>query len=682
MTKDERKQKSYKYFHSIGFKVRMSVLFAGILLMVFMIWLLSDSMYYAERNVIESKLSGDMHVLVDDLKQQYGDVWSVRKSGLYLGDTLIGDGDPAHADEEAMKKYESLTGTYFYIFMRTFNDAELGYDEEFGCEEGHYRRVAGTTLGADGERIEGTYIDKKVADAMEQDEDGVACIAANVGGRTIYSRYETIISEKGNIIGLLANGRSAEEMTELVRAQKTRAFIIIVASLFFMSLGLGFMVSRMLKALGLINARLNDIGTGIFPEEPLKVNTGDELEDVAHSVNDMVESLKEKQRIGAELSLATDIQAHMLPSIFPPFPEHKEIDLYAIMNPAKEVGGDFYDFFMLDDSHLAVVIADVSGKGVPAALFMVIAKTLIKNHAQMGLSPAEVFSKVNQMLCEGNDAALFVTAWLGILDLTNGKLTYVNAGHNPPLIRKAGGEFEFLASRPAFVLAGMDGVRYRQYELQMEPGARLFLYTDGVTEATNAKNELYGNDRLLKYMNRHASASACDIIGGLHAEVDAFQGADHQFDDITMLMLDFKSYMEDQQSMIEREFAANDAALSDILAFVEEELEKMDCPPKTAMQISVAVEEIFVNIAHYAYVQARETMKLAIMAGEDGGVTLRFTDHGIPFDPLRQKDPDITLSAEDRDIGGLGIFMVKKTMDDAEYKFENGRNVLTLQKKF
>lgn len=681
MTKDERKQISYKYFHSIAFKVRLSVLIAGVILMVFMIWLLSDSMYYAERNVIESKLTGDMNVMLDELTAECGDVWSVKNGGLYLGETLIGDGKPANAKEDILKKYESLTGTFYYIFMRTYNDASLGYSEEFGCEEGHYLRVSGTTLGANGERIEGTYIDKAVADQMEEDDDGVNCIAANVGGRTVYCRYQTILSQSGNVIGLLANGRSAEEMSSLVSKQKTRTFIVIITVMLLMSVGLGTMVSRMLKALGLIRVRLAQIGTGEFPEEPLKVDTGDELEGVANSVNDMVESLKEKERIGAELSLATDIQAHMLPSIFPPFPEHKEIDLYAIMHPAKEVGGDFYDFFMLDDTHLAVVIADVSGKGVPAALFMVIAKTLIKNHAQMGLSPAEVFSKVNQMLCEGNDAALFVTAWLGVLDLTDGKLTYVNAGHNPPLIKKGDGGFEFLASRPAFVLAGMDGVRYRQYELTMAPGDRLFLYTDGVTEATNRKNELYGNDRMKMFMNKHAKDSACDIIAGLRSEVDAFQGADHQFDDITMLMLDLHA-LKEGKNMVEKEFAANDAALKDILAFVEEELEKLDCPMKTVMQITVAVEEIFVNIAHYAYVQARETMKLAIMAGEDGGVTLRFTDHGMPFDPLQQKDPDITLSAEERNIGGLGIFMVKKTMDDVDYKFENGKNVLTLQKKF
>lgn len=678
----DRKQfeeKKYRFFHSIHFKIRLSVAISGLILLVFSLWLLSDSMNYVERDLINDRLESDMNVLIHELGAEDG-YWSEKDGALYLGDTLIGDGTYQNAYEEPMKKCEEMTGTFCYIFLRTYNDDELGYNENFKTYEGHYLRVAGTTLGASGRRMEGTYIDKRVADLIDSTQDDSVIHAANVGGRDIYSRYVKLFDKDGKLVGLISNGRSAEEMKDLMSKQKTRGFIIIIFVLIIMSIGLGVIVTMMLKAIRKIRARLALIGNGEFPDQPLRVNTKDELEDVARSVNTMVESLKEKERIGAELSLATDIQAHMLPSIFPPFPEHKEIDLYAIMNPAKEVGGDFYDFFMLDEDHVAAVIADVSGKGVPAALFMVIAKTLIKNHAQMGLSPAEIFSKVNQMLCEGNDVALFVTAWLGILDMRTGKLTYVNAGHNPPLVKR-NGEFTFLTSRPAFVLAGMDGVRYRQYETDLLPGDRLFLYTDGVTEATDKNNELYGNDRLKNYLNAHADEDATAVIGGLRADVDAFQGADNQFDDITMLMLDFKSYKKDS-GMIEREFAADDKELADVMGFVEEELEKLGCPPKTVMQITVAVEEIFVNIAHYAYIKARETMKLGIRPGEDGGVTLRFTDHGMPFDPLAQKDPDITLSAEERNIGGLGIFMVKKTMDGVDYKFENGKNVLTLQKKF
>ncbi|MGN0691158.1 MAG: SpoIIE family protein phosphatase [Oscillospiraceae bacterium] len=267
-------------------------------------------------------------------------------------------------------------------------------------------------------------------------------------------------------------------------------------------------------------------------------------EDLESYVDNLQKVTAEKERINAELSLASSIQAHMLPCIFPAFPEHSEFDIYATMTPAKEVGGDFYDFFMVDDTHVAAVMADVSGKGVPAALFMVIAKTLIKNYAQSGIEPYQVFTTANRMLCDGNDAGLFVTAWMGVLDITSGKLTYVNAGHNPPMIRQKDGSFEYLRSRPGFVLAGMETVKYRQNELMLEPGDRLFLYTDGITEATSAEKELYGEERLSAYLNGHADNSAEDILHGLKADVDSFVGEAPQFDDMTMLMLDYKKKQE------------------------------------------------------------------------------------------------------------------------------------------
>lgn len=244
----------------------------------------------------------------------------------------------------------------------------------------------------------------------------------------------------------------------------------------------------------------------------------------------------DKQQIASELSVATHIQTSMLPRIFPAFPTQKEFDIYAIMNPAKEVGGDFYDFFLVDDDHLAVVIADVSGKGIPAALFMVTAKTLIKDHAQHGTSPELVFTEVNHLLCETNDEGMFVTAWMGVLELSTGHLTYVNAGHNPPLLRRAGG-YDYLRSRPGFVLAGMDETRYRSYSLDLAPGDALFLYTDGVTEATNAEKQLYGEDRLADVLNANRDCAPEALLSAVKADVEAFVGQAPQFDDITVLSL-------------------------------------------------------------------------------------------------------------------------------------------------
>ena len=283
----------------------------------------------------------------------------------------------------------------------------------------------------------------------------------------------------------------------------------------------------------------------------LDIRTGDEIQSLAEAIktmeleiNEYIQDLTavtaEKERIGAELNVATQIQADMLPRIFPAFPERTEFDIYATMNPAKEVGGDFYDFFLVDDDHLAVVIADVSGKGVPAALFMVIAKTLIKNHAQNQESPGAVFTQTNGQLCEGNDAGLFVTAWMGILEISTGKFTYVNAGHNPPLLKRAGGQFEWLKSRPGFVLAGMEGVRYRENTLQLEPGDRLYLYTDGVTEATNGAQELFGEERLQQALNDNADLPVEELLPRIKNCIDTFVGDADQFDDITMLGLSYK----------------------------------------------------------------------------------------------------------------------------------------------
>ncbi len=288
-----------------------------------------------------------------------------------------------------------------------------------------------------------------------------------------------------------------------------------------------------------------------------EIHTGDEVELLADSFRKMEEDMisyirsfvavtAEKERIGAELNVATQIQADMLPRIFPAFPERKEFDIYATMDPAKEVGGDFYDFFLVDEDHLAVVIADVSGKGVPAALFMVIAKTLIKNHAQNRESPGSVFTQTNEQLCEGNDAGLFVTAWMGVLEISTGTFVYVNAGHNPPLLKRAGGQFEWLKSRPGFVLAGMEGIRYRENTLQLEPGDELYLYTDGVTEATSGNQELFGEERLQAALNEEPDLPVHKLLPKIKGCIDAFVGEAEQFDDITMLGLHYMRKEEQQ----------------------------------------------------------------------------------------------------------------------------------------
>ena len=266
--------------------------------------------------------------------------------------------------------------------------------------------------------------------------------------------------------------------------------------------------------------------------------------DIEHCVDNITRITAEKERIGAELDVATHIQKSMLPCIFPAFPDRREFDIYATMDPAKEVGGDFYDFFMVDSRHLAIVMADVSGKGVPAALFMVIGKTLIKDHTTPGTDLGAVFTEVNDLLCESNSEQMFITAFEGVLDLVSGEFKFVNAGHEPPFICRAGENYAVHKIRPGFVLAGMEGMRYRSGSITLAPGDKIFQYTDGVTEATNAGNELYGMERLEKVLNANKGKKPTELLPMVKEDIDRFVGEAPQFDDITMLCLEYSSAME------------------------------------------------------------------------------------------------------------------------------------------
>ena len=290
-------------------------------------------------------------------------------------------------------------------------------------------------------------------------------------------------------------------------------------------------------------------------------------------------------------------------------------------------------------------------------------------------------TKANEKLCENNESGMFVTAWMGILDLTTGNVQFANAGHNPPLLKRADGSFEYLKTRAGFVLAGMEGVRYRVGEITLGKGDRLFLYTDGVPEATNADNKLYGEERLLSFMNQNASMEAVKLLPALKENIDEFVGESPQFDDITMLMFDY-NLKKGGERMTSKTFPAKTESLNDVLGFVEETLESFECPMKIQTAICVAIEEVFVNVAHYAYKDGDGDMTLGISFDEQSrAITFQMTDKGVPFDPLKKPDPDITLSAEEREIGGLGIFIAKKTMDSLSYSYENGENVLTMIKK-
>jgi len=518
---------------------------------------------------------------------------------------------------------------------------------------------------------------------MRQGETATALYYADiVDGKTNLSEKYMYVFKFVEGYCIIAAMPEAEAMFMRDASLYTSIFmqVIIFAALFvFIYILIKRVIINNLKK---INDTLGRITEGDL-NVTVDVRSNAEFSSLSDDINSTVSTLKRyiaeaAARIDKELEYAKQIQLSALPTNFP---NNEDFGIYAQMIAAKEVGGDFYDFYKLSDTTVAFLAADVSGKGIPAAMFMMTAKTIIKDLAESGMAVNDIFIKANEKLCENNESGMFVTAWMGILDLTTGNVQFANAGHNPPLLKRADGSFEYLKTRAGFVLAGMEGVRYRVGELTLSAGDRLFLYTDGVPEATNVENKLYGEDKLLTFMNQNASMEAIKLLPALKANIDEFVGEAPQFDDITMLMFDYKP-KKGGERMMNKTFPAKTESLSDVLGYVEEELESFECPMKIQMAVCVAIEEVFVNVAHYAYPESVGYMTLHIGFDEKNRtITFCMTDKGVPFDPLKKPDPDITLSAEEREIGGLGIFIAKETMDSITYAYENGENILTMIKK-
>ena len=281
-----------------------------------------------------------------------------------------------------------------------------------------------------------------------------------------------------------------------------------------------------------------NLGTGDEFEELTTILSGMER-DIAESGRKLMLATAEKQRISTELTVANDIQENMLPNLFPPFPDRKEFDIYATMDPAKEIGGDFFDFFLIDPEHLGIVMADVSGKGIPAALFMMSSMIVIDNYAGLGYSPSKVLELSNDTICSMKLANMFVTVWFGVLNLATGVVTAANAGHEYPAVRRAGGDYELLKERHGFVVGGMENIRYKEYSFRLQPGDALFLYTDGVPEATDPEGHFYGCGRMLDALNRAGDLPPKELLESVRADVDRFVSSAPQFDDLTMLSIKY-----------------------------------------------------------------------------------------------------------------------------------------------
>lgn len=434
----------------------------------------------------------------------------------------------------------------------------------------------------------------------------------------------------------------------------------------------------------------------------IRLNTGDEIEDLGHAFNGMAEQIQnyvdnlaaitaEKERIRTEIQVASHLQADMLPEAEGAFDDRDEFDLAASMTPAKGVGGDFYDFFLLDENRLAMVMADVSGKGVPAALFMVVSRTLIRSRLMTVKNErdelAYMAEEINRSLCDNNKNGMFVTAWIGVLDITTGEVAYINAGHCRPLLRRKNGSCEYDDVLGGLVFAGMEDATYRQGSLRLRQGDTLLLYTDGVTEATSKQQQLYGEERLLRTIAAAGSVTPEELLQELWKDVDEFQKDAAQFDDITMLAVTYHG-----NGFEEKSDKPDMDKMKDFADFVEGVLEENGISMKTVMKIQMTVDEIYSNICYYS---GAEEVTVGIRIEESADqkgrgykagrakkeITLYFEDDGIPYNPLERPDPDVEKLLEQRKEGGLGIYLVKKRMDRMEYEYINERNKLTVYKK-
>ena len=403
-------------------------------------------------------------------------------------------------------------------------------------------------------------------------ESGEGILRTGEGENAVYVTYATIASTgwklciKSPVSAVVepayAIKDSIDANTESVVSSVSRGVLTVIQSglvlvaliLIIVTMSTGRISGRISDPIRQLERDVQSISGGNL-DNRTSVDTDDEIGSLARSFNSMTDSLQRyvrdlkevtarEERIASELAVATNIQESMLPRNFDEFNNaHKAFELSASMTPAKEVGGDFYDFFLVDDDHLALVMADVSGKGVPAALFMVRAMTLIKNRALSGGTPSEVLSDANDQLCEGNEGELFVTVWMAIIELSTGKGLAANAGHEHPALRRAGGDFELVKYRHSPAVATMEGLMFREHEFELHPGDTLFVYTDGVPEATNAENELFGEERLLAALNEKKDAMPKDVLELVRDGVDRFVKDAEQFDDLTMLCLRFQEFV-------------------------------------------------------------------------------------------------------------------------------------------
>ncbi|MEA2660208.1 MAG: phosphoserine phosphatase RsbU/P, partial [Candidatus Binatota bacterium] len=405
--------------------------------------------------------------------------------------------------------------------------------------------------------------------------------------------------------------------------------------------------------------------------------------EMTRRLNESIEHLKEttaaKERIESELQIAHEIQMSMVPKIFPPFPDRSEFDIFAALVPAKEVGGDLYDFFFIDDDHLCFAVADVSGKGVPASLFMAVTKTLFRATAGNGGTPGEILARLNTDICRDNESCMFVTFFCGILNIRTGQVDYSNGGHNLPYYRH-GDVVSPLENFGGIALGLVEQSPYAAGRMVLRPGEALLLYTDGVTEAMDLSKTLYSEERLEQFLGTNRGSAARQIIGDLISDVRHFAGDAPQSDDITILALDYFGTTKKMTEHVEIKLHNKLSELASANQTVTEFGQQHGLPDSVLHDFNLALGEILTNIISYGYTDSGEheiTVRLSIEPGE---MRVDVEDDGKPFNPLEAPEVDTTSALEERAVGGLGVHLVRKLTDGLEYRRHEGKNLLVMKK--
>jgi phosphoserine phosphatase RsbU/P len=461
------------------------------------------------------------------------------------------------------------------------------------------------------------------------------------------------------------------------------------------SIWVAFSMTRPLHILASAAGRL---ATGDFDAPLPKTTRRDEIgrltasfakmrEDLHSYIEELTTTTAAKEKIASELAIAHQIQLGIVPKLFPPFPNRKDIDLYAMLEPAREVGGDLYDFSLLDEDHLYVAIGDVSGKGVPASLLMAVGKTLLKSTIHSVRDPASALTIVNNELSADNDSCMFITAFCGILNIRSGHFTFANAGHNPPLVILPDGNAKFVRTKPGPALGALQNIRYLNMDVAFENGEMLILYTDGVTEAMNGASEMFGEQGLLDTSVKFSRESAQNLVKRIVEAVYAHANGADQSDDITLLAV--RTVNMNRNSPVEVPARQPDAdiqlenkreELEKLVTWLEASAETLPLDPALTMSLNLILEEWFINVVSYAYLD-KDSHKIAIrLWKQPDDLILQIEDDGQPFDPTAQAEPDTHLDLDKRKIGGLGIHFIRKNTSFMGYNRKDGRNILTLVK--